>query len=308
MRVSSRLILTVVCCCGLGFASDGRAQVCGDADGNGQVTVTDGVQVLRSAAELSSACSERPNSCDIDGNGTVSLADGVNVLRKAAELPVTEACPGGGGEIGDAQEVVDTFFPFLILGLQEVPSVGPSSAAVEPAGGTEDCEDGGSRTTSQAGAEITVTFDACRVSEPGIGSFQLDGFIEVTLGIPTSQVFFELNVTDLASGRLIDFDGTITGTPRFQGGFVVDGGPITVHASEGGPEVFRLTFNDLTVDGDGNLLSGSVEAEDTSDSFDLETAELEVEDGAATVHVVRDDGSEQDFALNLETGELTPIT
>jgi hypothetical protein len=145
------------------------------------------------------------------------------------------------------------------------------------------------------------------VSEAGIGSFQLDGFIEVNIGIPTSQVQFELNVTDLSNSRLIDFDGTLTGTPRLQGGFVVDGGPITVANSEGGAEVFRLTFNDLTVDGDGNILSGSVEAEDTSDSFDLETAELEVEGGDATVHVVRDDATEQDFALDLDTGELTPI-
>jgi hypothetical protein len=307
MRVSSRMIVTMMFC-SLGIASNALAQVCGDADGNGQVTVTDGVQVLRSAAELSTTCSDRPNSCDIDGSGSVNVTDGVNVLRKAAELPVTEACPGGNGEVGDAQEVVDQFLPFLTLGLKEVPSVSIGSAgAVQPAGGTEDCEDGGSRTTSEAGNEITVTFNACKVSEPGLGSFQLDGFIELTIGIPTSQVVFELNVTDLSNSRLVDFDGTVTGTPRLQGGFVVDGGPVTVSASEGGAEVFRLTFNDLTVDDDGNLLSGSVEAEDTSDSFDLETAELEVEDGNATLHVVRDDASEQDFDVNLETGEVTPI-
>jgi hypothetical protein len=309
MRTLQRVAMTMI---GASFGvvaavTAASAQVCGDADGNGSVTVTDGVQVLRDAAGLSSTCSERANSCDVDGNGSTSVTDGVNTLRKAADLPITENCPGG-GDVGDTQEVTDVLLPFLLLGLKEVPNVSLGSAgAVQPAGGTEDCEDGGSRTTNQAGNEITVTFDACKVSEPGIGSFQLDGFIEVTIGIPTSQVQFELNITDLSNSRLVDFDGTITGTPRVQGGFVVDGGPITISNSEGGPEVFRLTFNDLTVDDDGNILSGSVQAEDTSDSFDLETAELEVEDGTATVHVVRDDATEQDFILNLETGELTPV-
>jgi len=59
--------------------------VCGDANGDGRVTVTDGVQVLRAAAGLSSDCT--PARCDVDGNGTISVTDGVNVLREAAALP-----------------------------------------------------------------------------------------------------------------------------------------------------------------------------------------------------------------------------
>jgi hypothetical protein len=112
--MSIKVTMVTALVCSLGFASHALAQVCGDADGNGSVTVADGVQVLRSAAELTSTCTDRPNNCDIDGNGSVSLADGVNALRKAAELPITEACPGGNGEVGDAQEVVDDFFPFLV--------------------------------------------------------------------------------------------------------------------------------------------------------------------------------------------------
>ncbi len=65
--------------------------VCGDADGNGAVTVTDGVQVLRAAAELSSSC--RPATCDVDGSGGIGVSDGVNVLRKAAGLSASDACP-----------------------------------------------------------------------------------------------------------------------------------------------------------------------------------------------------------------------
>lgn len=65
---------------------------CGDADGNGAVNVTDGVNVLRSAAGLASACDE-PAPCDVDGNGSVSVTDGVNVLRAAAGLGSNLTCP-----------------------------------------------------------------------------------------------------------------------------------------------------------------------------------------------------------------------
>lgn len=284
------------------------AQTCGDADGSGSVTVTDGVQVLRSAAGLSSACTTHAASCDIDGSGTATLTDGVNVLRKAAGITITEACPSGDGT-ADVAKVTDGLVPFLTFALREVPnvSIGSAGGAVRPAA-TEDCEDGGTRTTSQAGITVGVTFNGCKVSETGIGHFQLDGTIQVSLGLPAT-VAFELNLADLDNGTLFDFDGTIQGTPRAGGGFVVDGGPINVSRSEGGPAIFRLTFNDLTVDGDGHLISGSVEAEDQNDNFELQSAELEVEDGSntATVHVVRDDATEQDYQLNLTTGDLTPV-
>ncbi len=70
------------------------ADVCGDADGVGGVTVADGIQTLRAAAALPSACV--PARCDIDGSGTVSVADGVSVLRASAGLSVVLACPGTG--------------------------------------------------------------------------------------------------------------------------------------------------------------------------------------------------------------------
>ena len=82
---------------GLLVATGAMAQLCGDADANGSVTVTDGVQVLRAAAGLSSTCTEQPEDCDIDGSGGITVTDGVNVLRKAAGLPVTDACPSENG-------------------------------------------------------------------------------------------------------------------------------------------------------------------------------------------------------------------
>ncbi len=202
--------------------------MCGDADGSGAVTVTDGVAVLRSAAGLSSSCTEHANSCDVDASGGTTVTDGVNVLRKAAGISITESCPGGSDGTADVAKVTDVMVPFLAFALREVPSVNLAAADAHPAGGTEDCENEGSRTTSQSGVTITVTFDACQVSEAGLGSFQLDGVIQAKLGFPVSTVGFDLEVTDLGNNRLFDFHGDIKGEPRLGGGFVVDGGPVSV--------------------------------------------------------------------------------
>jgi len=64
--------------------------ICGDADGNGTTTVSDGVLVLRAAAGLDSACT--PARCDVDGSGTVGVTDGVQVLRAAVGLPFVGHC------------------------------------------------------------------------------------------------------------------------------------------------------------------------------------------------------------------------
>jgi hypothetical protein len=275
------------------------AQVCGDADGSGTVTVTDGVAVLRSAAGLSSSCTRTRTAVTSTSGGT-TVTDGVNVLRKAAGISITESCPGGSDGTADVAKVTDVMVPFLAFALREVPSANLAAADAHPAGGTHGCENEGSRRTSQSGGTFTVTFGACQVSEAGLGSFQLDGVIQAKLGFPVSTVGFDLEVTDLGNNRVFDFHGDIKGELMLGGGFVVDGGPVSVLNGKEGPELFQLTFNELTVDAFDHLLSGSVEAEDTSDSFELATAELEVEDGStiATLHVVRDDDSEQDYQLN----------
>lgn len=64
---------------------------CGDADGNGTITVSDGVNVLRGAAGLPNSCTSLA-VCDVDANGVMSVTDGVNVLRAAAGLPVDLSC------------------------------------------------------------------------------------------------------------------------------------------------------------------------------------------------------------------------
>ena len=65
--------------------------LCGDADLNGTLTVTDGVHILRAAAGLSTDCT--PERCDVDGGGTITVTDGVNVLRGATGLSFISSCP-----------------------------------------------------------------------------------------------------------------------------------------------------------------------------------------------------------------------
>lgn len=90
-----------------GLAARGASPMCGDADGSGKVTVTDGVQTLRSAAGLSTSCAVA--SCDVDRNGSISVTDGVNVLRAAAGLSVNLACAPQGRFIDNGDgTVIDT--------------------------------------------------------------------------------------------------------------------------------------------------------------------------------------------------------
>lgn len=70
-----------------------QAQLCGDPNASGSVTVTDAVQTLRAAAELPSACAL--HTCDVNGSGTVTVSDGVIILRAAARLEAQVRCPLG---------------------------------------------------------------------------------------------------------------------------------------------------------------------------------------------------------------------
>jgi putative iron-regulated protein len=87
------MVLALVAALVVGTATPATAQLCGDADGSGSITVTDGVNVLRAAAGLGTCDLAR---CDVDGSGSVTVTDGVNVLRGAAGLGNPTGCSGGG--------------------------------------------------------------------------------------------------------------------------------------------------------------------------------------------------------------------
>jgi hypothetical protein len=70
------------------------SQICGDVDGNGVVTDTDGVLVLLEAANLPSTC--KHVVCDVNADERITDTDAVLVLRKAVGLPLDERCGLGG--------------------------------------------------------------------------------------------------------------------------------------------------------------------------------------------------------------------
>jgi hypothetical protein len=88
-----RQLVMIATACALVCGRAAHAQICGDANGSGVVTVTDGVNTLRAAAELASDC--ELSTCDVDDNGHITVTDGVNVLRLAAGLEVAGDCGGG---------------------------------------------------------------------------------------------------------------------------------------------------------------------------------------------------------------------
>lgn len=66
---------------------------CADADADGFLTVTDGVQILRAAAGLPTTCT--PYRCDVNGDDAVTVSDGVKILlRVTGFLPAySYQCP-----------------------------------------------------------------------------------------------------------------------------------------------------------------------------------------------------------------------
>ena len=292
-----RSALTLLFCA---FAAIASAQTCGDADGSGTVTVTDGVQTLRAAAGLASSCT--PERCDVDASGSVTVSDGVNVLRKAAGLSAPEACPGGSDADAQVQETIAPVLPFFAFGLDFASDVSLASrAAAGPAANVEDCPAGGSRLKDFTGAVLRIEFQACGYASPGLGSFRFDR--RILVNFLQSQVAFSFDVTDVGSGRLVSFEGLFAFVPRSGGGFVADGA-ITLTTPQGD---FALVVNDLEVDDDGHVVAGGGSITDSDDAFDLEKLDFQVTGAAtATLTATFDDGSVRTFGLNLVTGDLTP--
>lgn len=63
---------------------------CGDITGNGTVSVTDALAVLRAAVMIVTCDLCR---CDIDGDGEIAAADALRLLRFAVGLEVAFSCP-----------------------------------------------------------------------------------------------------------------------------------------------------------------------------------------------------------------------
>ena len=282
----------------LGVVGPAYAQVCGDATGDGVVTEVDGLEILRAAALLPSSCAG--GVCDVTGDGVIDDTDGVVALRLAADLAANTACDFGGGAASEVETLTGDLTPFFGVLLPESPGVGAAGA-----GGfevtTEDCPAGGTRTNRDLVTQLQVSFAGCRINDPLLGSFEIDGNVALNLALP--QFFITADITDLATGRTVNFEGPIDATFGSGDTVIFDGGPVVIATPQGN---FDMTFDGMVVDSDGRPRGGAASAADTDDNFDLDIVTFDVNDDITADLVAHfDDGSSESFLLNLVTGALT---
>jgi len=230
-----RLHLTIVLLVGLA-AAPAAAQICGDATADNTVTVTDGVQALRSAAGLSSACED---GCDIDASGTVTVSDGVNILRKAAGIAINEACDFTGQ---DANGVTNPAFS-VFDGITKVPGIGAGAAAA-----AGECENDGTIETLQSGATSAATFNECQIQ----GAI-LNGTISRAVFSQAAVVALDgFQVTRIKTGKTLSFSGQLSLTVVTGGKRLV--GTLTVTTESFG--TFTIQFERILLAGDGSVRQG----------------------------------------------------
>ena len=171
-------------------------KLCGDVDGSKTVTVTDGVQVLRAAAGLSSDCTEE--ICDADVNGEIGVTDGVIVLRKAAGLTITEDCIPDDGRIGlQVSHLIQRTEPLVSAVLATV--LQHVTDTVD--GNSFECDNGadGTYDISFSDGQQDTSFSSCLV-----GNTLIDGDVENANGGPILSV----TTGDVRTDETIDFNGT----------------------------------------------------------------------------------------------------
>lgn len=261
-------------------AGSAHALICGDADGNKSVTVTDGVAILRAAAALSDTCTLAV--CDFDVSGAITVTDGVTALRKAAGLSIQKNCvPTRTFFDAGITEIVTDVQPFFDRVLPFAPQRGkPSQGDLIPCDNTFD---DGVVEIVKDGGETTVTFSGCE-----LGDVLIDGdLIDSSSGLEVAISFTFRNDDTL------DFEGVLNKTDK--GTSLIVGGFLEISAGLSFPEIgdFNVTINNLQVGASGAILGGQT-------FLDLRPGELEgfldvteVFDGSnlITTTITRDDQS-----------------
>ena len=222
------------------------------------------------------------------------------------------ATPTAGAVDAEVQSAVGDLRPFFtVAGLTT--GVSSTSAGVQISRGigvatqaavtVDNCPDGGTRTQDDQGTTVTVTLAACKFNDPDLGNFQFDGTI--TASLLQSAASFNVTALDVTNSRTVTFSGSVSGTPVSGGGFVVNGGPITIATPQGN---FTLTLDDLTVDGNGTVVSGGGTLNDDNDLFDLLKIDLTIRTGGLLADLVAtfDDNSTASYVLDLKNGSITP--
>jgi hypothetical protein len=285
MSSSGWKLLAAVAALSLFSVTTASAQLCGDADLSGAVTVTDGVQTLRAAATLSSSCTAA--ACDVDGSGSITVTDGVNVLRKAAGIAITENCPGSSV---DAQ--VESLLRSTLPVFGNLTKLGAPAQA--RAAETFQCDNvGGSFTIDDQTGELE--FSNCE-----LGGFLYDGFFAGD----ADTLDFDITFTDLSTGGSETLSGSLS--QRVSGQNFVVSGFFDLESSFGS---FSVDFNELVVDANGFFVGGSLEFSVDDGFSDVESIRLTFDtSNFALVEVFLVDGEVLPFSYDVSSGELTPIS
>lgn len=280
----TRVLATMILALGLtaGAVVPATAQVCGDADGSGTVSVSDGVQTLRAAAGLESACTLAV--CDVDGSGAVTVTDGVSVLRKAAGLSITENC---GSAAEQPATVLGELQPLFKYGLPFATGKPVSSCANAPDGtiDVESDEDG-----------TTTTFFACQVDDVALYGDVIVGAGTLTFGS------FE---ADTAGDEdfIADYDGELA-VGGGSGGRTLNG---TVDVTTESADTLTVTLTNVVVT-KGILKSGTAVADLGASDIAAAFTRLDITfDGSGVARVVatRASGGTETFRLDIATGRVS---
>jgi hypothetical protein len=194
MRIAARAVSLLALGCSLAGAATADAASCGDANRTGTVTVTDGVLILRSAAQLETLCPRE--RCDMNVDGNISVTDGVLALRVAAEIQTSVACSA-------AQ--VDTIFGQVqkIGGLGGF--AGPAGRARAAGGSTIPCPGGGF--IEDDGVSLLTYVDCVDGDFVSTGTLQFEFVDDFNV-----NVFFDTSDFILSTGEVNETFGFLTYT------------------------------------------------------------------------------------------------
>jgi hypothetical protein len=235
MRIASGTIGAFVAIVGTMIASSvpAHAQTCGDANRSGSITVTDGVLVLRAAAELPSNCPRE--RCDMNVDGRISVTDGVLALRLAAGVQAQVAC---------SASQAGTLFGQIVKTLSFASTASPAARA-RAAQTTTPCSGGGF--TDDNG--FTITFFDCREDD-----FVTNGSLTISVtGSDNLSLFFETSDLVVSTGEIIETVGTLDFA--FSDVTQVDG---TLSHSSTILGEYTDEFSEVLLDGDFVAFSGQV--------------------------------------------------
>ena len=268
-------------------------KICGDVDDSKDVTVTDGVQVLRAAAGLESDCT--PEICDADVSGTIGVSDGVIVLRKAAGLDITENCIPDDGRIGlelnylikSTQPIVSEVLGTLVAHKSELLD---HSLVCDHNAGTIDF--------TASDGQLDASFDECVLKSSLVSGDAENAnrapLLTVDVGSPGSDdvISFEshtdFGLLGVNTTRGFKLSGVLDATPDF-GGFDVG--------------LYLVELSSVEISPTGVVLAGSMKLDFDAESNVTGIHEAQVVyDGSNLAHVIvtLSDGSVRNYKFELK--------